>query len=329
MSDNESDTKAGIKPGIAPDNGNDDGQTRHCDYRGDHYGDHHDQITAWLGYLAAERGLSALTIAQYARDIRLLPVPAGMALTSLETTDIQRALSRLHGQGLSGRSLARILSAWRGFYRYLARRQGMTRQPCDGVRAPRTTSPLPHTLSVEQTQALLDTAWEDSALALRDKAMCELFYSSGLRLSELAQLQRGDVDAQQAEIRVLGKGSKTRIVPIGRQALQALRAWLSQCSVSSAFVFPGRHPSRHLSQRAIALRLARRAKGVNLGESLHPHMLRHAFASHLLQSSGDLRAVQELLGHSHIRSTQVYTRLDFQHLAKVYDMAHPRARKKD
>lgn len=291
---------------------------------------HDGLVTDWLDYLAAERGLAALTIINYARDLRLLRqwAPAELTLDKLNTVDIQRVLSRLHGQGMSGRSLARILSAWRGFYRFLAQRQGMVHQPCEGVRAPRTNSPLPHTLSVEQAQVLLDSPWDGSPLALRDKAMCELFYSSGLRLTELAQLQTQAIDMQQAEIRVLGKGNKTRIVPVGRQAWVALQDWLRQRMVSSVFVFPGRDPSDHLSQRAIALRLSRRALEVDLGEPLHPHMLRHAFASHLLQSSSDLRAVQELLGHSHIRSTQVYTRLDFQHLAKIYDAAHPRARKK-
>jgi integrase/recombinase XerC len=284
-------------------------------------------LDAYLDYLAAERGLAVLTLSSYERDLRLLF--SNLAEKQLADTlihDIRRIIARLHAHGLSGKSLARILSSWRGFYRYLSLRHGYTHNPCDGLRAPKHQRALPHSLSVEQTQQLLDTHTDD-ALDIRDSAMFELFYSSGLRLTELATLTMPQLDLAQAELHIVGKGNKARIAPIGLAAMTALTLWLARRDASTESVFPGR-AGQHLTQRAIALRLKRRAALAGVTANVHPHVLRHAFASHLLQSSGDLRAVQELLGHASISTTQIYTQLDFQHLAHTYDQAHPRAKKK-
>lgn len=284
-------------------------------------------LTAYLEYISAERGLAALTLDNYQRDLKLLF--QHLASTTLDKAlahDIRRIVARLHAQGLSGKSLARILSSWRGFYRYLNLRQGYSHNPCDGLRAPKHRRALPHSLSVEQAQQLLDTHTDD-ALDVRDSAIFELFYSSGLRLTELASLTMSQLDIAQAEIHIVGKGNKARIVPLGTVALTALQIWLAQRPSQTDAVFPGRN-NTHLTQRAIALRLKRRAVLAGVTANVHPHVLRHAFASHLLQSSGDLRAVQELLGHASISTTQIYTQLDFQHLAATYDQAHPRAKKR-
>lgn len=286
-------------------------------------------IDAWLAYLAAERGLSSHTLASYAQDIRHIHrLGESPGFDAIQHHDIRRLVNALHQRGLSGRSLARMLSAWRSFYRYLIKRHAFRHNPCDKFRSPGYPQAFPPTLSVDRTQRLLAPTGERHRLSVRDQALFELMYSSGLRLTEVAQLTLSQLDLHAGDVRVIGKGNKTRIVPLGRMANAALAAWLSQRDIHSEFVFPGRSPHRHLSQRAIELRLAQRAQQSELGEHVHPHMLRHAFASHLLQSSGDLRAVQDMLGHDHIRSTQVYTRLDFQHLAHVYDFAHPRAKQK-
>jgi len=284
-------------------------------------------VDAYLTHLAAERGLSAHTVSNYARDIRLLlgKIDAS-ALADISAHDIRRYIAALHAHGLSGRSLARTLSAWRGFYHYLGKRHGYAQNPCAGLRAPKYARTLPHSLSVEQVAHLLDTP-DDSPLAVRDNAIFELFYSSGLRLSELATLKLAQLDLTHAEVSVTGKGNKTRLLPIGQQAITSMQRWLTQRNDLGDYVFPGRNGG-HLTQRAIELRLKHRADQIGLDAKVHPHVLRHAFASHLLQSSGDLRAVQELLGHASISTTQIYTQLDFQHLAATYDLAHPRARKK-
>lgn len=284
-------------------------------------------VDAYLTHLAAERGLSAHTISNYAREVRLLLDNSGaIALADLRAHDIRRIIATLHARGLSGRSLARTLSAWRGFYHYLDRRHGYTHNPCEGLRAPKHARTLPRSLSVEQVAHLLDSP-DDSALAVRDNAIFELFYSSGLRLTELATLKLTQLDLIQGEVNVTGKGNKSRLIPLGGHAITALRRWFAQRTDTGDYVFPGRN-GKHLSQRAIELRLKHRAEQIGLDAKVHPHVLRHAFASHLLQSSGDLRAVQELLGHASISTTQIYTQLDFQHLAATYDQAHPRARKK-
>lgn len=282
---------------------------------------------AYLTHLAAERGLSAHTISNYAREVRLLLDNSGAtALADLRAHDIRRIIATLHARGLSGRSLARTLSAWRGFYHYLDKRHGYTHNPCEGLRAPKHARTLPRSLSVEQVAHLLDSP-DDSALAVRDNAIFELFYSSGLRLTELATLKLTQLDLIQGEVNVTGKGNKSRLIPLGSHAIASLRRWFAQRTDAGDYVFPGRN-GKHLSQRAIELRLKRRAEQIGLDAKVHPHVLRHAFASHLLQSSGDLRAVQELLGHASISTTQIYTQLDFQHLAATYDQAHPRAKKK-
>jgi integrase/recombinase XerC len=286
---------------------------------------------AFLAHLTHERRLAANTADGYRRDIdELIRLAGASGLDQLQVHQIRRLVAQLHGRGLDGRSIARMLSAWRGLYRYLVRDHGFTANPCVGIRAPRVARRLPQAQSPDEAARLMDVD-EDGALALRDKAMFELFYSSGLRLSELTGLALGDIDADDGTVRVTGKGGKTRVVPVGRPALAALDAWLAQRALlargDDTALFLGRGGAR-LGPRAVQLRFKHWAAKLGLDRSLHPHMLRHSFASHLLQSSGDLRAVQEMLGHASISTTQVYTRLDFQHLAKVYDAAHPRARRK-
>jgi integrase/recombinase XerC len=289
-------------------------------------------LQAYIGHLTHERRLSAHTAKNYRRDIEALMAMAGdTPAGALRTHDIRRYIAQLHGKGLDGRSLARMLSAWRGFYRYLARDHGCKHNPCVGIRAPKSAKRLPHALSPDEARQLVEIE-DGDALAVRDKAMLELFYSSGLRLAELTGLAPGDINFADATVRVTGKGGKTRIVPVGSHAAKALRAWLAERSamahVDDDALFVTRH-GRRLGQRAIQTRVQQRALKQGVAARVHPHMLRHSFASHVLQSSSDLRAVQEMLGHSSISTTQVYTQLDFQHLAKIYDAAHPRARRKE
>lgn len=290
-------------------------------------------LVDYLAYLATQRRVAALTLESYRRDLaRLHELCEGRAPVDLQPADLRRFIARLHGAGLSGRSIARALSAWRGLYRwYIRQRRELTRNPAEGLRPPKSPQTLPRVLSPDQAQALLDAPPED-ALEVRDHAMFELFYSSGLRLAELAGLDVGHaLDLREGLVTVLGKRAKQRAVPVGTQAQAALREWLAQrdgfAAAGEPALFVTRHGTR-MSPGAIRSRLARWAQSRGLGVHVHPHMLRHSFASHLLQSSGDLRAVQELLGHASIRSTQVYTHLDFQHLAKVYDAAHPRAKRR-
>ncbi len=292
-------------------------------------------VDAYLQYLAAERRLSSHTVEAYRRDLASLgQLTAGKPLAELTVGDIRGAIVRLRAQGLSATSVARHLSSWRGFYAFACRRLGHTGNPCSGLRPPKAPKALPQVLSPDACAQLLDTAapeTDSAALAARDRAMFELFYSSGLRLSELASLDLHDVNLQAGEAQVTGKGRKTRLVPVGHAAVAALSAWLPQREtlvrgpVTALFVS---QRGTRLSPRSVQLRLNRWALQAGLNQHVHPHMLRHAFATHLLQSSGDLRAVQEMLGHASISTTQVYTHLDWQHLARVYDQAHPRARKK-
>jgi integrase/recombinase XerC len=286
--------------------------------------------TAYLFHLRTERRLSALTEKSYGRDLDLLLQLAGSQdLGSLSPHDIRRYISTLHSRGLSGRSLGRALSAWRGFFNYLARDHGFRHNPCADVRPPKSPKKLPHALTPDAAAQLMQSAG-DGFLALRDHALLELFYSSGLRLSELAGLNVADVNRTDHTVVVTGKGAKTRLVPVGRKALEALERWLTcraAVAGSSSALFVTQAGKR-LSGRSIEARVGLRARQLGLADSVHPHVLRHSFASHLLQSSGDLRAVQDMMGHASITSTQVYTHLDFQHLAKVYDAAHPRARRK-
>lgn len=244
---------------------------------------------------------------------------------------IRRFVADCAWAGRKPTSIARYLSSVRSFYQWLIEEGNAQRNPAQGVRAPKAERRLPRTLSREQAGALIETGSEDhSAIACRDRAIVELFYSSGLRLSELAALALHDLE-QSGELRVTGKGGKTRVVPVGRMAREALAAWcrqrptLARDGVTALFVSTRGGP---LSRRAIQQRLADRARGAGLGVRVHPHRLRHAFATHMLEASSDLRAVQELLGHASLSSTQIYTQLDFDHLARVYRDAHPRARRR-
>ncbi len=288
-------------------------------------------IRAYLQHLAAERRLSPHTLAAYRRDLDVLIRHVGSApLRDLSPADVRGLIVRLRAANLSPPSVARRLSAWRGFYAFACRRLGFPANPCVGLRPPKAAKSLPDVLSPDACAHLLDAAAEN-ALDHRDHAMFELLYSSGLRLAELAGLDLAGVDLRTGEAQVTGKGGKTRIVPVGAQALAALAAWLPLRQTLArdgvAALFVNRRGDR-LSPRSIQLRLARWAVRAGVPQHVHPHMLRHAFATHVLQSSGDLRAVQELLGHASIGTTQIYTHLDWQHLARVYDQAHPRAHRK-
>ena len=274
----------------------------------------------------------ALTRVAYVRDATLLAALAGdTAISALAPRDLRRMLATLHGRGLSGRSLARVLSSWRALYRFLLEHDtAIGENPCAGLKAPKSVRRLPDALSPDEAVRLVELTGDDPFL-LRDRALLELLYSSGLRLSELAGVDIDRIDLDRGEIRVWGKGQKERIVPVGAAAQAAIRAWLAlRDTIPGAdpgAVFIGKSGAR-MSARTIERRLATWAARQGLARHVHPHMLRHSFASHLLQSSGDLRAVQELLGHASIASTQVYTHLDFQYLAKAYDQAHPRAKRR-
>jgi integrase/recombinase XerC len=289
------------------------------------------EVERYLRYLATERRLSPRTASAYRDDVRILTSHAGdTPLVQLSTHDIRRIVSVQHGRGLSGRSIARMLSAWRGLYRFLARERLCAHDPCAGVRAPRSPKRLPAALSPDETRRLVEMQGED-LFAVRDRAILELLYSSGLRVSELAALDWSMLDFEQATVRVLGKGGKSRVVPVGGPALAMLDAWrerrrpLGHDDPQAVFLS---RSGRRLSARSIQRQVRRAGLRQGIAARVHPHVLRHSFASHVLQSSGDLRAVQEMLGHASIATTQVYTHLDFQHLAQVYDAAHPRARRK-
>lgn len=292
-------------------------------------------VDAWLAELADQRRLSPHTISNYRRDLRqLLSLAGETPFERLTVHQVRRYIAQLHGKGLSGRSLARLLSAWRGFFGWLGLRGQLAANPCDGIRPPKSPRRLPKALSVDEAARLLEPDTEaDRTLEARDAAMFELFYSSGLRLAELVALDRDTLEAilHEGEVRVIGKRSKPRLVPVGRRARLALAQWAGlrdQIAAEGETALFLNRRGRRLTPRAVELRLAERAVRLGLPRHVHPHMLRHSFASHVLQSSGDLRAVQEMLGHASIASTQVYTHLDFQHLAQVYDKAHPRARRK-
>lgn len=291
-------------------------------------------VAAYLDELAEQRRLSPHTVANYRRDLtQLLAAADGQPLDRLLVHHIRRFVASLHARGLSGRSLARLLSAWRGFFTWLGERGLVKLNPCEGMRAPKSPRRLPKALSVDETARLLEPDDDgDGRLEARDAAMFELLYSSGLRLAELVGLDRDALNSilHEGEVRVLGKRAKLRLVPVGSQARLALAAWAAVrdelAAADEPALFVNRR-GRRISPRSVELRLARRAVRLGLPQHVHPHMLRHSFASHVLQSSGDLRAVQEMLGHASIASTQVYTHLDFQHLASVYDKAHPRAKR--
>jgi integrase/recombinase XerC len=286
-------------------------------------------LKAWEEHLATR---PAHTRNAYLRDARALQVLAGdTALTALKSADLRRFLATLHARALAGSSLARMLSAWRALYRFAVERDAsLDGNPCAGLRAPKSARRLPSALSPDEAVQLVAIDGAD-LLSVRDRALFELAYSSGLRVSELSAMDVGSLDLATGEVRVWGKGAKERVVPVGAHARDALDAWLAQrathAPADAPALFIGRN-GRRLMPRAIQQRLASWAIKRGLSRHVHPHMLRHSFASHLLQSSGDLRAVQELLGHASIASTQIYTHLDFQALAKTYDKAHPRAKKK-
>ncbi len=299
-------------------------------------------IERYLEHVRVEKRLAQRTVELYSLDLQKLgafAAQAGVELPGVQNTHIRRWVAQMHGGGRSGRGIALILSGWRGFYAWLGREGLVGSNPVQDVRSPKAAKPLPKALSVDDSVQLASyhSDTNDPWLEARDAAMVELLYGSGLRVGELTGLDavasasaRGWIDLQAAEAHVLGKGSKRRTVPLGSKTVKALQHWLAVReqgggAQAQAALFIGRHGTR-LSAQSIWQRLKHRSQQAGLATPVHPHMLRHSFASHLLQSSGDLRAVQELLGHANITTTQVYTRLDFQHLAKAYDAAHPRAR---
>ena len=292
------------------------------------------QLAAFIHSLAVERNLSPHTVDGYRRDCEKLldwcrrngiSAPA-----ALDSQHIRSCLRSLHSGGLEAKSLQRWLSSLRGFFDYCLRRGWVSDNPAAGISAPKTARPLPKTLDADQVGHFVELEGDDW-LSRRDRAILELFYSSGLRLAELVGLDTGDIDFNDASVRVTGKGRKVRVVPVGGHALAALKRWLSvrpqrlKGETPALFIS---NRGRRLSPRSVQSRLHKWSLARGLPERIHPHMLRHSFASHLLESSGDLRAVQELLGHANLSTTQIYTHLDFQHLAGVYDKAHPRARNK-
>jgi len=316
----------------------------------------HPLMKAYLDHVRFEKRLAQRTCELYVEDLkklRELLLEKGLEPTAATSADFREWLARMHSSGRTPRGIALILSGWRGFYNWLGRQGHVKVNPVVGIKSPKASKPLPKALSVDDAVMLaeyhapseIDSAWYE----LRDSAMVELLYGSGLRVSELAGLNVdsthsktfGWIDLEGGEAHVLGKGSKWRTVPVGAQATEALRAWIAMRSqkikvkdskheqsgvnaLDSAALFIG-HNGTRLTPQSIWQRLKRRSLHAGLSSPVHPHMLRHSFASHLLQSSSDLRAVQEMLGHANISTTQVYTRLDFQHLAKAYDNAHPRA----
>jgi integrase/recombinase XerC len=288
----------------------------------------------YIDYLAKERRLSVHTLDAYRRDLdklyRYLIECDYDQWHKLSIKHARRYPAQLNKSGLAGSSIQRMLSASRSFYRFLISEGEAQSNPFAAVSAPKHSKKLPATLSVDEISGLLENH-DGSPDALRDRAILELLYSSGLRLSELARLDLDGVDLLQAEVRVVGKGNKERIVPVGSKALSALRQWLEHrpriADNDERAMFVNQQGKR-LSNRGIQYRIECWAKKNGLGRHLHPHMLRHSFASHVLESSGDLRSVQEMLGHADISTTQIYTHLDFQHLADIYDKAHPRAKRK-
>lgn len=301
-------------------------------------------IVDYLSNLEHERRLSAHTLRGYTHELDELKLLAkGRPLESLTAIDIRGAVSRAHAAGMTARSISHRLSAWRAFYRWLAGRVDLPANPVATVRAPKQAKTLPKALSVDDANRLMEAPSVGTTEGLRDHAILELFYSSGLRLAELVGLDVRFADAdgyrsagwlklESTEVEVLGKGNRRRIVPVGSKAIDALNAWIA---VRGEFVRQDPHPlflsarGNRMSPNVVRDRVKRLALVAGIPANVHPHVLRHSFATHVLQSSGDLRAVQELLGHASITATQVYTALDFQHLAHVYDQAHPRAKKRD
>jgi integrase/recombinase XerC len=284
-------------------------------------------VGEYLDHLKFEKDYSAHTLAAYRRDLERFAARVDVPAERVTAHDINAYVAHLHSRGLAPRSIQRALSSVRSFFGHLQSRRRIGKNPTAGTRAPKGRNRLPHALDTDQAAKLFEFQAK-TPLQKRDKAIIELFYGSGLRLSELVGINRSDLDLDQGFVTVLGKGRKTRQVPLGRHCVSAIRDWLTEhpLAAESAEIplFTGRG-ARRISPRTVQSRL-KALSATQLGSTdLHPHMLRHSFASHLLESSGDLRAVQELLGHSNLGTTQIYTHLDFQHLARVYDAAHPRA----
>ena len=289
------------------------------------------RIESWLAHLALERRMAANTIDNYRRDLRALAdwmqANGLTAFAALDGEHLRAFVAAEHRRGLAPKSLQRRLSGLRSFLRHLLKHGELAGNPAQGLRAPKAPRKLPQVLDADEMTRLVEVP-TDGPLGLRDRAMLELFYSSGLRLSELCGLRWRQLDLAEGLVSVVGKGNKGRIVPVGSHALAALADWKQASSgLPEAPVFPGRGGAP-ISPRAVQLRLRQLAQAQGVWKRVHPHLLRHSFASHVLESSGDLRGVQELLGHADIATTQIYTHLDFQHLAKVYDAAHPRAKRK-
>lgn len=291
-------------------------------------------IADFQHYISQVRRLSPHTCSNYARDLgKFITFTERDGIShadAVHPADLRRQVAELHRKGLGGKSIQRYLSAVRALYTFLNRQRRSKNNPAIGIRPPKTPRKLPNTLDVDRVTQLLDFEGDDW-LSLRDKAMLELFYSSGLRLAELVGCNIEHLDLNDASILVTGKGNKARLLPLGRYAITALRAWLAVrndvASADPAALFISQRGHR-IHPRSVQARLSKIAQWRGSDQQVHPHMLRHSFASHMLESSGDLRNIQELLGHADISTTQIYTHLDFQHLAKVYDSAHPRARKR-
>lgn len=291
----------------------------------------HTDVDAFLEHLQVERRMSVHTLDAYRRDLTALVDWAGEQargdVRSLQGEDIRAFVAAGHRGGLSPKSLQRRLSACRSFFQWLLKHGHVVANPAAGVRGPKAPRKLPQVLDVDEATQLVEVP-VDAPLGLRDRALLELFYSSGLRLSELVGLRWRDLDLEGGLVTVLGKGNRQRSVPVGSHALRALSDWRADSGgTHDAPVFPGRGGAP-ITARAVQLRIRLLAQRQGLFKRVHPHLLRHSFASHVLESSGDLRGVQELLGHADIATTQIYTHLDFQHLAKVYDAAHPRAKRR-
>jgi len=290
-------------------------------------------LDSYFEHLRSERQVSPNTLDGYRRDLAKVQDYCTrqqlLHWAELKPHHVRQLIADQHRKGLSSRSLARLLSSLRGLYRYLNQEGRCQHDPADGISAPKGEKRLPRLLDTDRAMQLLDGGIEDDFIGYRDQAMLELFYSSGLRLSELVGLNLDQLDLPAGLVQVLGKGNKARVLPVGRKAREALQAWLPLRALANpqdGAVFISQQ-GRRLGARAVQLRV-RQAGVRELGQHLHPHMLRHSFASHILESSQDLRSVQDLLGHADISTTQIYTHLDFQHLAKVYDQAHPRAKRK-
>jgi len=295
-----------------------------------------DAITQFLVHLKSERQLSPLTVKHYQRDLQQLLSYCQQSEISqwrrVDSHHIRSLVSQLHRHGSGARSLQRLLSACRTFFHYLIRENQISANPAIIIKAPKAAQPLPKTLNTEEVTQLLTSA-ADKQIALRDFAMMELMYSSGLRLVELVALNLNSLDSNAQEVSVIGKGRKERIVPVGRMAIKSVRNWLAVrndwCNANTDCALFISQRGTRLGVRSVQARMAYWGKQQGLGARLNPHKLRHSFATHVLESSGDIRAVQEMLGHANLATTQIYTHLDFQHLAKVYDAAHPRARRRD